>query len=181
MMQLTELDRKVRTMPAILREQACRCGDQPFLMFGDRRFTFSKADPLVDDYATGLRNIGVERSTLVAIMMENSPEYLWVCLALGRLDAVGVPLNTAYKGTLLRHALRQASVCVVLIGHEFLERLEVIESDLPPLRTIVVNGPGDSGRALGSPAHSPTSRSPAHFHFRGEKRQILLNSALYCL
>lgn len=141
-MHLTELDRKVRTMPAILREQASRCGDQPFLMFDDRSFTFSRADALVDDYATGLRNIGVERSTHVGIMMENSPEYLWVWLALGRLGAVGIPLNTAYQGTLLRHALHQANVGVVLIGDEFLERLEAIESDLPSLHTIVVNGPG---------------------------------------
>ena len=141
-MHLTELDRSVRTMPAILREQASRCGDHPFLMFDDRSFTFSRADALVDDYATGLRNIGVERSTHVGIMMENSPEYLWVWLALGRLGAVVVPLNTAYKGDLLRHALSHANVCVVLIGDEFLERLEAIESDLPSLHTIVVNGPG---------------------------------------
>ena len=117
-------------------------GTKHSLMFGDRSFTFSEADALVDDYAMGLRSIGVERSTHLAIMMENSPEYLWVWLALGRLGAVVVPLNTAYKGTLLRHALRQASVSVALIGHEFLERLEVIASDLPSLRTIVVNGLG---------------------------------------
>src|ERR1700684_4180084 len=104
-MRICELPFERRTWTQALREQASHIGDAPFLFFEDEEYTYGDADRLVDEYAAGLGRIGVDRGTIVAIMMANGPENLWVTLAVTRLGAVFVPINGAYRGTFLRHVL----------------------------------------------------------------------------
>src|SRR5919106_1987838 len=96
-----------QTMSTVLREQALHFGDAPFVLFEDDAVSYAEADRIVDGYARGLVEAGIKPASNVALVMENGPEFLWLTLALNRLAAVSVPVNTAYKGTFLRHVLAQ--------------------------------------------------------------------------
>ena len=80
-------------------------GDRLFLVCDEGVFTYRDADALSDSLAQGFAAAGVGRGRQIAIMLDNSPEYIWTFLALGKLGAVGVPLNTEAKGYLLRYYL----------------------------------------------------------------------------
>jgi crotonobetaine/carnitine-CoA ligase len=128
---------KELTMAGLLREQAARVGDAPFLLFGDERVGFAAADRLVDAYARGVGELGVGPGSHVAIMMENGPEFLWLALALNRLGAVCVPVNTAYKSGYLRHVLAQAGAEVLVVDGPLIDRVHAVRDQLPALRHIV--------------------------------------------
>jgi non-ribosomal peptide synthetase component E (peptide arylation enzyme) len=72
-----------RTVGDLLRGQAERCGDAPWILCEDERLTFAETDRVVDRYAFGLGHIGVARGTRVAVMLPSSTRFLALALALG--------------------------------------------------------------------------------------------------
>lgn len=86
--------------------------------------------------ARQLASIGVGRGTHVATFIPNGPFAHLAFLALGWLTAAEVPLNAALTGPLLRHALDEAHVEVLLVSSQFVDRLS--DLDLPSdLRAVV--------------------------------------------
>ena len=106
-----------RTVGHILADCARRHSDRPYLRCGDDVYSYADADRLSNELAAGLSQAGVGQGDHVAIMMENCPEYLWLVFALGKLGAVGVPINSAAKGTLLGYYLDDAD-CVLAVADQ---------------------------------------------------------------
>ena len=100
-----------RTIGHILADVAGRHAARTYLTFGDDVYSYAEVERLTNELAAGLTEAGVEAGQHVAIMMENCPEYLWLVFALGKLGAVGVPINNAAKGALLGYYLDDAD-CV---------------------------------------------------------------------
>ena len=103
-----------RTVPALLARRAREAGRQPLLRFEDQCTSYAQADRLTNAVANGLRAASIGRGEHVAVLLDNAPETLWTYLALGKLGAVAVPINTAARGTLLAAQLAQAA-CVALV------------------------------------------------------------------
>src|SRR5262245_56401776 len=129
-----------RTIGALLREQARRHPDRTWVLFEDESFTFAEVDALVDRYVASLQAVGVEPGAKVALLLANSPRFLLLALALGRLGAVYVPVNLANVGESLRHVLAQADVTLVALDAEHLSRLAEVVAGVPTLTAIAVDG-----------------------------------------
>ncbi|WP_224766362.1 AMP-binding protein [Nocardioides campestrisoli] len=96
--------------------------------------------------AGGLQELGVGVQEPVAMMLDNSYDFLSVLYGLGLTRRVQVPVNTAYKGTFLAHVLRDSGARVLVVEDHYVDRLATIQDDVPDLATVVVRG-GD-GAAL---------------------------------
>lgn len=132
-----------RTLGTVLRAQGLRNGERTWLLCGDDSWTFAEADAAVDRYAAGLSALGVGRGTAVALMLENSPGFVFAALALARLGALFVPVNTAYRRALLRHMLAQSKAEVAIVQYALLADLADAASELASIRTVIVaDGPG---------------------------------------
>jgi len=136
-----------RTVGDLLRGQAERSGDRPWVLFEDDVLTFADVDRLVDASAAGLAGLGVSRGTPVAVMLPNSPRFLVLALALGRVGAVFVPVNLALRGESLRHVLARSQAELLVVDASLLDRAAPVVAELPCLRTVAVAG-GDPPRGL---------------------------------
>jgi carnitine-CoA ligase len=145
----------------VLRSRAETHRDAAFLRFRDGELTFAEVDALADRYANGLAAEGVDRGDHVAVMLPNCPEFVPVIVALSRLGAVAVPVNTAYRGELLRHVLDSADVSTLLIDAEYADRLPPVLPGLPDPVRVIVRGQEPSLRLLGDGA-LPMSRLLGH-------------------
>lgn len=105
--------------------------------------TYRDADERAGHLAAGLRDLGVERGSIVALLMDNSLEQVLVWFALNRLGAVHAPLNTALIGAPLEHALRVCEAVVLVADAHYLSAVERVRGQLPRLRRLVVNGGPD--------------------------------------
>ena len=94
-------------------------------------------------WAVAFDAAGVRAGDHVATMLPNGFDALDAWLGLGWVTAVEVPLNTAYQGQMLQYALATADVTFLVIGAEFVDRLEPLLADLPLLQHVVVVG-GDA-------------------------------------
>jgi crotonobetaine/carnitine-CoA ligase len=103
-----------RTFPRILRAQAQQNGDTDFLLNDEMRVSFAQADELTNRLASGLEALGVGRGDRVAIYMGNRPEFVLLTLAINKLGAIWVPINTDYKGEWLLDSVER-SRCRVFV------------------------------------------------------------------
>lgn len=122
----------------VLRNQARAHRREAFLKFRDGEITYGDVDAMANRVAQGLIASGVRRGDHVAVMLPNCAEIVYVVFALARLGAVAVPVNTAYRGEMLRHVLASSDSSMLIIDEGYLDRLAPLSGKLPAISRVVV-------------------------------------------
>ncbi|MFT3776999.1 MAG: ATP-dependent acyl-CoA ligase [Ottowia sp.] len=126
-----------RVLGKVLADKVRECGDRVFIRFEEISLTYREADALSNQLANGLVRHGVAKGTHVALMIDNKPEIVLLYLALGKLGAVSVPVNTAAKGELLAYYLEQSDSKLLIADASLVERLAIVADRVPGLQTVV--------------------------------------------
>src|SRR5579862_2945010 len=103
-----------RTCGYVIRQQAERIPDRPLLRFEQETVSFGAYNTGVNRYANLLARAGIGRGAAVAIMMENSPDFLMAEGAMGKLGAIGALINTNLRGAALAHVLHTSTARVLI-------------------------------------------------------------------
>lgn len=127
-----------RVLPVILRKQAERLGDRPFLTICGRSVGFEGIERLTNQLANGFRRLGVQRSDRVALLLPNCLEFVAVWFAVSKLGAIEVPSNPDLKGELLAYNLRSCEAEVLVTDGLRLAAVAAVQDQLPRLRTLVL-------------------------------------------
>ncbi|GAA3382510.1 AMP-binding protein [Cryptosporangium minutisporangium] len=154
------LDRSILPPHAVAR-WAARTPDTVAVAHVDGRgLTYAQLHADAQAWAGALRGLGVEAGTHVATLLPNGFLSHRTLLALGWLRAVEVPLNTAYVGAILRHALTLSEARFLLTTSELLAQVQPLLTELPHLRTIVLlDAPaGDQAAIVGKTTSETTGR-----------------------
>lgn len=128
------------TPVAILRRVADARPDLPFLDFSGDRFSYGEIDRLTNRFGHALAALGVEAGQTVLTMFGNNVDAVVSWLAINKLRAVSVPINTALRGEFLRHQISDSGAAVVACEAEYLERIAVIADKLPNMKIILYRG-----------------------------------------
>jgi len=129
-----------RCLDKLLICQARSNGDAVWLMEGEERLTFDAANSTVDAYAAGLEATGIGGGDIVAVMLDSGATYILVVLALIRIGAVHIPINTAFRGEFLRRILEHAKPSAVVVAPGYSEQLDGAGRGILDATTIVVAG-----------------------------------------
>ncbi|HKR44932.1 MAG TPA: AMP-binding protein, partial [Paraburkholderia sp.] len=129
-----------------IEESAQRYGERVCLIYGEERHTYAGANALINRVAHALHEEGVKCGDVVALAVENRPEFFFYWLGLSKLGATVAFLNTNVSGAPLAHALESTGARHVLIGEECLASFESIEPAADASWWIVP----DSGMAAGT-------------------------------
>lgn len=124
---------------ALLDRWAAERPTRTFLEFDDgTHWTFAEMRERALRAAAGLRKLGVRRGSHVMCWSPNLREAVVTWFGANVLGAVHVPVNTAYRGNLLQHAIELSDAKVMLVHASLLPRLEQI--DLARLEHLIVIG-----------------------------------------
>jgi carnitine-CoA ligase len=126
------------TLSGALRDAAGRWPDRVAWTFdpGDR-FTFADVHRLTDGYARALRDRGVRAGDRVAVLLGNEPAFPLTWLALSRLGAAMVPVNTRYQTADAEHLLRASAASAIVAGQRFWPLLDRLPPDVPALSRLL--------------------------------------------
>src|SRR6185503_7265163 len=118
------------TVPVFLAQVTKRFGANPLILLGDRRISYADAERASARLARGLLARGFGKGSRIAVLAPNGPDWLVWWLAVTRIGAVMVPVNTFYKarelGYVLRHSDASALITVArYLSNDYLERLEI--------------------------------------------------------
>jgi crotonobetaine/carnitine-CoA ligase len=132
--------REGSVISCLLDRRAAEAPDQVFAIFqqNGEEWTHAETRERVRRYAAGLQQLGVRQGDLVLSWLPNGPHALLVWLGLNYLGAVYVPINTAYRGGVLEHVVRNSGARLIIADDRLAPRLA--EIDRSQLETLVAIG-----------------------------------------
>jgi acyl-CoA synthetase (AMP-forming)/AMP-acid ligase II len=123
-----------RTSPAhLLALRAAKRPDDLALAYRDERYSWAEVDRRASIYQQIFTDDGIGRGDVVALMMDNRPDYLFALLGLSKLAAVGALINTNLTGKALAHAITVAKAKKILAGSEHRAGIEDVFGQLEGL------------------------------------------------
>ena len=127
------------SLPDVLQARVRTASDRPFFsMIGEPALSVGEMELRSRRLANGLRELGVGFGDRVLVMMPNCTEFVEAWLAINRLGAVLVTVNTAYRGSFLEHVATNSDARVMIVASRFLPTVLVSEAAMPRLETLVV-------------------------------------------
>jgi crotonobetaine/carnitine-CoA ligase len=108
------------------------------LVFGDREWSYAELDSAASAVAAGLLSLGLQPGASVGVFLPNRAEVLMAFFGINRAGLVEVPVNTAYKGVFLAHALGHTDVEVLLTEPGLLDLVAALPERPHALRTVVL-------------------------------------------
>ncbi|WP_411086039.1 AMP-binding protein [Streptomyces sp. 061-3] len=102
------------TVVHAFRASVARAPEHPALAYFDGRLSYRETDALSDSVAGHLAAKGLERGDRVAIMLQNSPQFVLALLGAWKAGATVVPLNPMYKSGEVGHVLKDAEVTALI-------------------------------------------------------------------
>jgi fatty-acyl-CoA synthase len=150
------------TVGGLLDLVAERRPEDGALVYPDRglRYTYREFKEIVEECARALMALGLEKGDHVAVWGQNVPEWVILQFATGKVGAVLVTVNPAYRASELKYVLDQSDSAALFLtggvkGADFVEILgqavpelagaaggELSVAELPHLRHVVLMGEG---------------------------------------
>ena len=98
--------------------------ERPFLYFEDEMWTYGHTNKAANSMARYLVSTGVKHGDRVVLFMENRPSFLISLLALNKIGAIAVLINTSLTGDPLIHCINSSDAVKCIVGAERASPLE---------------------------------------------------------
>jgi crotonobetaine/carnitine-CoA ligase len=124
-------DRSEAVFRYIMERNARERRDKVCLVFEDQK-SWTYGEALLEGYkaASALSGLGVKQGENVLIFLDNGPDSLRAWWGVTFSGATMVPVNTAYKGEMLRHVLRDSSARIIIASSGHSAMIHALEPGL---------------------------------------------------
>ncbi len=138
------------TLGDLLHDRATRFANRPFITIAETGETHSYAEfeALTNRLAHGMRARFGDALGYVAIVLENSVEYLATTYALKKINAIDVSVNRAMRGASLARMIAQTKAPVLFTSGEHLDALDQVRDQIPDVETLVMLDAVDDAQRL---------------------------------
>lgn len=166
--------RENRVIGNILRQQAERAPESPFLLNDEERISYADAYERAAGYAVGLRELGVGPGDRVCLFMGSSPDFILLSLACNLLGAWWIPVNTDYRGEWLRQTVVDSDPRVLVTDVDHRSRVRELEG-LESIELVVKGGTGGETALTDLAQRVPQGFAPAPAEY-GDVAAVLWTS-----
>lgn len=145
-------DRSRVVLRYILEKHAEHIPEKECIVFEDgEKWTYKKA--LAEAYrsANALSQLGIKRGDRVMIFLPNGKDWILAWWGATILGAIFVPINTSYKGEMLRHNCMDAQTRYIITTPDLVERLKYVGLDLDPIDPSIFSKGSSDPPQLDSP------------------------------
>jgi carnitine-CoA ligase len=153
------------TSIAALDRAVAKHPDRVLLDFGGELHSYGDVDRRSTRLAHALAALGIQPGQTVVTMLDNNIDAVVSWLAINKLCAVSVPINTALRGDFLRHQIADASAPLVICEADYVERIAAVSDKLSEVKQVLQRG-APAGAQCGSlplaalDAHRGSNDSP---------------------
>ena len=111
-------------------ETVTKFGSNDFIYFENEKWTYNQTNEAANILANKLVDDGVEHGDRVVLFMENRPNYIISILALNKIGAIGVLINTSLTGNPLIHCINSSDSKKCIVGAELASSLEEVLDEI---------------------------------------------------
>ncbi|WP_340151321.1 AMP-binding protein [uncultured Sneathiella sp.] len=129
-----------RTLSAVMKTAVQNTPNKMALRDPMRELTYSELVNEGLSIAGALIDLGLERQQPLLAMLDNTADFVSLSMGLGLTARIEVPVNTAYRGSILAHVIKTTNAKIMILEDKYLERLAEIPDDLEVLDIVIVRG-----------------------------------------
>lgn len=136
----------------LIQGQAEKHGDRTFLIYEDdgREYSFRTLDTRTTQVANVLHELGLQKGARVALLLENSPDFVFAFLGIMKGGFIAVPMNLELEEDQIRFQLEDCGASIVITSADQWDRISPLLSGLPGLTSALVTGKADRLESLGA-------------------------------
>jgi crotonobetaine/carnitine-CoA ligase len=127
-----------RVLHTLLDRQALKYGSRTYMYYEDKKFSFEDVNEKANRAASALQKLGVSKGDKVAVVMESSPEVIFIMFGLSKLGAVEVPVNIYHKGDIMTYMVDHSDSRFLVMHAQFIDRLGTVLTKTQKIETVVV-------------------------------------------
>jgi carnitine-CoA ligase len=127
-----------RTIGQLLQSLTAEAPDRALLTIGGRTLTAADLNAAVNRVAHGLVRNGFGPGVTVGLLSANRLEMALAWLALAKVGAVSVPINTASKAPQLAHVLSNSRASALIAEEQWMSEVRAIAAGLPALERVAL-------------------------------------------
>jgi len=125
----------------LLEKQTAKYSDKAFLYFEDQKVTYSHFNLTVNRVGNAFKKMRVGKGERVAVMLPNSPDFLYTWFGLNKRGAVEVPINTSFTEVEVKYILQHSEASGLVIHQDYYPILDKIRrEEIPKLNNVIFCG-----------------------------------------
>ncbi len=113
--------------------------DQEAIVFKNQRMTYAQLDTRVSKLASGLKQLGIQTSDRVMLVMRNCPEFIISCYAIMRMKGIVVPISPQFTINEMSVIIKDCMPTAIITCPEKQELLYKISQSINIPAGIIVN------------------------------------------
>ncbi len=127
---------------AIVDKAASRWGDRTVLYHYEtgRKISYKEVALMSNRVGDALRKFGIEIEDKVSILLDDSPEWVYIFFGILKIGAIAIPLNTLLKEQDYAFFINDSHTKVLFCGVNYFKKIEKILPSLKYLKKIVICG-----------------------------------------
>jgi long-chain acyl-CoA synthetase len=139
-------------------QEVCRtAGARAALVFVNERYTYAQLEEHVARCAAGLKRSGAGPERGVALVLKNSPEFIFTFLAASRLGSPAFLVDSGSKASELRRVFTENQIAVVVCEPEQVASIEQSREETGQRFSVYSRG-GNFGDMMGPATEPPSPR-----------------------
>jgi crotonobetaine/carnitine-CoA ligase len=129
-----------RTLGHVFEKAIKERPDQVAILSGDTAYSYAQLYSDCLRIGNGLVGLGLQPHEPVLLMLDNHCDFVRAWIAVSLFGGVEVPVNTAYKGAVLEHLVRDSGATLLVAEAKYVELFEEIFGEMKAPVRIVVRG-----------------------------------------
>ncbi len=130
------------SLGSYLEKWAAEQPDKPAILYDAESISYAQLNSQANQYAHYFASLGLVRGDVVALLMDNRPEYLAAVAGMAKIGVICSLLHIGLRGEVLAYAINIVEARAVIVGHELLDVFDTIQERirLRSPATILVEG-----------------------------------------
>ncbi|MGA1862170.1 fatty acid--CoA ligase [Deferribacter thermophilus] len=121
----------------MLIQNAKRLKSKKYIFFEDKKYTYMEVNKITNKIAHALINLGLKKGDRVAILMDNSPEFLFSFFAITKCGAIAVPINNFLKQEEVEYILNDCQVKYLISTENYKDYFAYLKDKVDSLVAIL--------------------------------------------
>ena len=125
------------TVPEIISKRAMEMPDKVYLYFAEKQWTYKEFHEVTNQMADSFTGLGLKKGSHVAILIPNSPEFLFCWFGAMKAGLVGVTLNTLLKADELEFIINDSDATVLCTTPQYRKMLDPAWKNIDKIKTVL--------------------------------------------
>ena len=127
---------KFKNLGLMLTSQTKILSKKPLIYFNDKKYSYTEVDNTTNSFARYLERLGIKKGDKVAILMQNSPEYIISIFSILKAGAVVIPINHMLIDSEIAYIVNDSEAKVLITSEKFADMIGHFKENCKGLTSI---------------------------------------------